>query len=309
MSPTWSFPPSQVIWMDSELVPWEDAQVHVLTHGLHYGTGVLEGSRVHATRTGPAAFRLNDHLRRLELSARMIRIPLTYDQETLIRASLDLVRQNQHTACYLRHLVFLGSGIMGLDTRDCPVHTVIVSWAWTGYFDPTVANRGIALMISSWRRNDPNVVPTAAKATGPYLNSVLAKREALEAGFDEALLLSGNGYVSECSAENIFIVRRGIIQTPPASAGALEGITADTVCTLARNLGLQVEVINLLRSDLYSADEVFLCGTAAGVVPVRSLDNREIGSPGPVTKQLGGMLRSVTSGEEPQYRHWLSPTS
>ncbi|MGH3764269.1 MAG: branched-chain amino acid transaminase [Pseudonocardiaceae bacterium] len=309
MRRTWSFPPSQVIWMDGELVPWEDAQVHVLTHGLYYGTGVLEGSRVHATRMGPAAFRLNDHLRRLELSARMIRIPLTYDQETLIRASLDLVRQNQHAACYLRHRVFLGCGIMGLDTRDCPVHTAIVSWAWDGYFDATVANQGIALMTSSWRRNDPNVVPTAAKATGPYLNSVLAKREALEAGFDEALLLSGNGYVSECSAENIFIVRRGIIQTPPASAGALEGITADTVCTLARDVGLQVELSNLLRSDLYSADEVFLCGTAAGVVPVRSLDNREIGGPGPVTKQLGDMLRSVTSGEEPHYQHWLSLTS
>ncbi|GGR38340.1 branched-chain amino acid transaminase [Streptomyces netropsis] len=302
-----TLPEAQAIWMDGELVPWREAQVHVLTHGLHYGTGVLEGTRVYPTAAGPAAFRLDEHLRRLERSARMVRIHLTHDRDTLSRASLDLVRENGHQACYVRHLVYLGYGVMGLDTRRAPVRTTIATWEWGSYLGDEAPTHGIRLMTSSWRRNDPNVVPTAAKASGPYLNSVLAKREAVDAGFDEALLLSRDGYVAECSAENIFVVRDGVLHTPPSSAGALEGITAGSVCVLARDLGMRLEVRNLLRSDIYGADEVFVCGTAAGVVPVQSLDHREIGAPGPVAKQLGDLFRAITVGEEPRYQHWLTP--
>jgi branched-chain amino acid aminotransferase len=300
-------PEARVIWMDGEMVPWADAQIHVLSHALHYGTGVLEGTRVYATDAGPMAFRLEDHLRRLEHSAHMVRLPLPYDFAALLDASVTLVRENELQACYLRHAAFFGYGVIGLDTREAPVRTVIAGWEMGSYLGSDGERLGITMGTSSWHRNDPNAVPTAAKASGPYLNSVLAKREALEAGFDEALMLSRDGYVSECSAENIFVVRDGVVLTPPASAGALAGITAHSVRTLAADLGHRVETVNLLRSDLYAADEVFVTGTAAGVVPVRSLDHREIGPPGPVTRQLRDLLNAVTAGAEPRYKHWLTP--
>ncbi|WP_371481334.1 branched-chain amino acid transaminase [Kitasatospora sp. NBC_00315] len=294
------------IWMDGALVPWRQAQVHVLTHGLHYGTGVLEGTRVFDTADGPAVFRLADHLRRLERSARMVRIDLPYGEEELARATLELVRANGHRSCYLRHFAFLGYGSMGLDMRSSPTSTVIASW------DALTAVEGaggpIRVKTSSWQRTAPNAVPNAAKATGPYLNSVLARREATDAGYDEALLLNAEGFVSECSAENVFAVRGGVLRTPPAGAGALEGITQDTLLTLARDLGVEVRVENLLRSDLYAADEVFISGTAAGVVPVASLDDRELRSaPGSLTVRLRELYEAVVAGAEPRYREWLTP--
>ncbi|MET9294668.1 branched-chain amino acid transaminase [Streptomyces sp. NPDC003077] len=300
-------PEARVIWMDGQLVPWADAQVHVLSHALHYGTGVLEGTRVYATAAGPMAFRLEEHVRRLERSARMLRLPLPYDRAALLTASSDLVRENDLTSCYLRHAAFFGYGVIGLDTREAPVRTVIAAWEMGSYLGAEGERHGITLGTSSWRRSDPNAAPTAAKATGPYLNSVLAKREALESGYDEALLLNRDGYVAECSAENVFVIRDGAVLTPPSSAGALEGITADSVRTLAADLGHRVEAVNLLRSDLYAADEVFVTGTAAGIVPVRSLDRRDIGGPGPVTERLRELLNAVTAGEEPRYKHWLTP--
>lgn len=301
-----SLPEASTIWMDGALVPWQQAQVHVLTHGLHYGTGVLEGTRVFATADGPAVFRLDEHLRRLDRSARMLRINLPYDAEELAKATLDLVRANGHASCYLRHFAFLGYGSMGLDMRSSPVSTVIASWDWLAALDSE--DESVRVKTSSWQRTGPNSVPNAAKATGPYLNSVLARREATDAGYDEALLLGPDGFVSECSAENVFAVRGGVLRTPPASAGALEGITQDTLLTLARDLGVEVRVENLLRSDLYAADEVFISGTAAGVVPVRSLDDRELpAAPGPLTVRLRELYEAAVSGAEPRYRGWLTP--
>jgi len=292
------------IWFDGALVPWQQAQVHVLTHGLHYGTGVLEGTRVFATADGPVVFRLDDHLRRLARSAHMLRLPMPYGAEELAKGTLELLRANGHRSCYLRHFAFLGYGVMGLDMRSSPTTTVIASWEW----DSPVGSEALRVMTSSWRRTDPNAVPPAAKATGPYLNSVLARREATDAGFDEALLLAADGSVSECSSENIFAVRGGVLRTPPAGSGALEGITQDTVLTLARDLGVEVRVEKLLRSDLYAADEVFVCGTAAGIVPVRSLDNRELPSaPGDLTARLRELYQAAVTGTEPRYRHWLTP--
>lgn len=299
-------PEARVIWMDGELVPWHDAQVHVMSHGLQYGTGIFEGTRVFATPRGPAAFRLEDHLRRFERSARMIQLPLPHGRDELRKASLELVRANGHPSCYLRHTAFFGYGEIGMDTRSAPVRTAIAGWEMGSYLGGEADHRGIALGTSTWRRADPNTVPTSAKATGPYLNSVLAKREALAAGFDEALLLSRDGHVCECSAENIFLVRNGALLSPPTSAGALPGITAESVRELARDLGLRVTETDLLRSDVYAADEVFVTGTAAGVVPVRSLDHREIGEPGPVTRRLKELLDAVTAGQEPGYENWLT---
>ncbi|WP_190211347.1 branched-chain amino acid transaminase [Kitasatospora indigofera] len=300
-----ALPEASTIWLDGALVPWHEARTHVLTHGLHYGTGVLEGTRVFETADGPAVFRLPEHLRRLERSAHMLRMRLPYSTDDLTKATAELVRANGHRSCYLRHFAFLGYGSMGIDMRHSPVTVSIASWEWQGQLPG--ADAGITLKTSSWRRNDPNAVPTAAKATGPYLNSVLARREANDAGYDEALLLGPDGSVSECTGENVFAVRDGVLRTPPASAGALEGITQDTVLTLARDLGLPVRVENLLRSDLYAADELFVCGTAAGVVAVRSLDDRELpAAPGPVTDRLRETYGAAVSGADPRYRRWLT---
>ncbi|MFG2823429.1 branched-chain amino acid transaminase [Kitasatospora sp. NPDC048365] len=295
---------ASTIWLDGALVPWHGAKVHVLSHGLHYGTGVLEGTRVFDTADGPAVFRLPEHLARLERSARMLRIGLPFSAAELAEATVELVRANGHRSCYLRHFAFLGYGSMGLDMRNSPTTTVIAGWEWPDH----PGGRPLRLKTSSWRRNDPNSVPPAAKGTGPYLNSALARREATDAGYDEALLLASDGSVSECSAENVFTVRGGVLRTPPASAGALEGITQDTVLTLARDLGVEVRVESLLRSDLYAADEVFVCGTAAGVVPVASLDDRELPSAeGDLTKRLAELYRAAVTGAEPRYAHWLTP--
>ncbi|PSL05390.1 branched-chain amino acid aminotransferase [Haloactinopolyspora alba] len=295
---------ADVIWMDGALVPWADARVHVLTHGLHYGTGVLEGTRVYPTPDGPSVFRLDDHLDRLVTSARIVGFTVPYSAAQLRAATLELVAANGHDACYVRHLVYLGYGSMGIDTRSCPVNVSIASWEGA----PHVGGRdeGARLMVSSWRRNDPNVVPPAAKATGPYLNSVLARAEANAAGYDEAVLLSSTGQVSECSTENVVVVRGGALTTPSPSAGVLEGITLDTVRRLAADLGLPFRHGDVVRSDLYAADEVFLCGTAAEIMPVRSVDDREIGAPGPITRKLRDALAEAVHGRDTRHRDWLT---
>jgi branched-chain amino acid aminotransferase len=299
-------PEANVIWLDGELVPWHEARVHVLSHGLHYGTGVLEGTRAHPTDRGPAIFRLDAHLDRLYRSAHLLRMKIPYTATELRNATMELVAANDQRGCYIRHLAHLGYGAMGIDPRPCPVSVSIASWEWGAYLNATAVERGVRLMTSSWRRNDPNIVPTAAKATGPYLNSVLAKAEALEAGFDEAVLLSSDGYVSECSGENIFLVRDATLFTPPASSGALAGITQDTVRRLAEDLDVPVRTANLLRSDLYTGDEVFMSGTAAEIVPVRSIDHREIGEPGPITRKLQDMYAAVLHGKDDRHRDWLT---
>lgn len=301
-----SIPEATAIWMDGALVPWGEARVHVLTHGLHYGTGVFEGSRAYPTPDGVAVFRLGDHLDRLYRSARILGIAIPYTRSELHEASLRLIAENGHPACYLRHLVYAGYGAMGIDVRPCPIQVAIASWEWGAYLGDGGAQDGVRLMVSSWQRNDHRVVPTAAKATGPYLNSVLARAEATAAGYDEAVLLSSGGQVSECSGENIFLVRDGALLTPPPATGALAGVTQDTVCRLATDLGLPVRVEPLLRSDLYTADEVFMSGTAAEVIPVRSVDNREIGGPGPVTRKLQDAFTAAVHGHDPRYRRWLT---
>jgi branched-chain amino acid aminotransferase len=297
--------PSEKIWMDGELVDWDGARIHVLTHSLHYGCGVFEGIRAYATSQGPAVFRLTDHINRLFQSARIFMIDVPFSVDELVAATKETVRVNGLDSCYIRPIVYLGYGEMGLNPLPCPVNVSIAVWPWGSYLgDEGIAN-GVRMKISSWQRHDPNAMPPAAKGTGMYINSSMAKVEALKAGYDEAILLSPQGYVSECTGENIFVVRNGRIITPPVSAGALEGITQSSVMTIARDLGFECEVGNILRSDLYVADEAFLTGTAAEEVPIRSVDDRELGPPGPITKQIQETYFATVRGEVDRYKDWL----
>jgi branched-chain amino acid aminotransferase len=301
--------PTDKIWMDGELVDWADATVHVLNHTMHYGSGVFEGIRAYPTARGVAVFRLGDHIRRLFASAKvfMIDVPFTVDQ--IIDATREVVRVNgMNDGCYLRPLVYLGYGEMGLNPLPSPINVTIAAWPWGSYLgDDGVAN-GVSVKVSSWRRHDPNAVPTAAKGTGMYVNSSLAKVEAIKAGYDEAILLAPNGTVSECTGENIFIVRDGALVTPPSSdSGALAGITQHSIETIARDLGYEVRHEPIIRTDLYLAEEAFLTGTAAEVVPIRAVDDREIGpgKPGPITKEIQQTYFATVRGEVDRYKDWL----
>jgi len=301
--------PTKKIWMDGDLVDWADATVHVLTHTMHYGSGVFEGIRAYPTPRGVAVFRLTDHIRRLFASAGIFLIDVPFTEEQIVDAAREVVRVNDlPEGCYLRPLVYLGYGEMGLNPLPSPVNVSIAAWPWGTYLgDEGVAN-GVSMKISSWRRHDPNAVPTAAKGTGMYVNSSLAKVEALKAGYDEAILLTSDGRVSECTGENIFVVRDGVLLTPPTSdAGALDGITQDTVETIAADLGYEVRHEPLIRTDLYLADEAFLTGTAAEVVPIRSVDDRPVGAgkPGPITTEIQQTYFATVRGEVDRYKDWL----
>jgi branched-chain amino acid aminotransferase len=293
------------IWMDGELVPWHEAKVHILTHSLHYGSGVFEGIRAYTTSQGAAVFRLTDHIKRLFTSAKVYLIDIPYSVDDLVEAVKDTVRANNLDACYIRPIVYLGYGEMGLNPLPCPVNVSIAVWPWGTYLGDKGIKEGVRCKISSWQRHDPNAVPVAAKGTGMYGNSSMAKVEALKAGYDEAILLSPQGYVSECTGENLFIVKNGRILTPPSAAGALEGITQDSVATIARDLGYEVAEANLLRTDLYLAEEAFLTGTAAEVVPIRSVDDREIGEPGPITRSIQETYFATVRGQIDRYKNWL----
>ncbi len=293
------------IWMDGVLVDWDDAKIHILTHSLHYGCGVFEGIRAYATATGPAVFRLTDHIERLFNSAKIFLLDIPYTVGQLVDATKETVRVNGLESCYIRPLVYLGYGEMGLNPLPCPVNVSIAVWPWGSYLGDDGIKNGVRMKISSWQRHDPNAMPPAAKGTGMYINSSMAKVEALKAGYDEAILLSPQGYVSECTGENIFVVKKGRIITPPTSAGALEGITQSSVITIARDLGIECEVGHILRSDLYTADEAFLSGTAAEVVPIRSVDDRVIGDPGPITRKVQDVFFSAVKGEVDRYKDWL----
>jgi branched-chain amino acid aminotransferase len=297
------------IWMDGELVPWDEAKVHILTHSLHYGSGVFEGIRAYATSQGAAVFRLTDHIRRLFDSAKIYLIDISFTPEQLVEAVKETIRVNGLDACYIRPLVYLGYGEMGLNPLPCPVNVSIAVWPWGTYLGDEGLRRGVRTKISTWHRHSPNAVPVAAKGTGGYLNSSLAKVEALKSGYDEAILLSPQGYVSECTGENLFVVKKGRILTPPVAAGALEGITQDSVTTIARDLGYEIEEANLLRTDLYLAEEAFLTGTAAEVVPIRSVDDREIGEPGPITRAIQETYFATVRGEVDRYKDWLEHVS
>ena len=296
------------IWMDGELVDWDDAKVHILTHTLHYGSGVFEGIRAYRTSQGHAIFRLTDHVDRLFNSAKVYLIDIPYTPEELVEAVKDTVRVNgleDAPTIYIRPLVYLGYGEMGLNPLPSPVKVSIAVWPWGTYLGDEALLHGVRTKISTWQRHDPNAVPVAAKGVGMYVNSSLAKVEALKAGYDEAILLSPQGYVSECTGENLFIVKNGRLLTPPVSAGALEGITQHSVVTIARDLGYEVAEANLLRTDLYLAEEAFLTGTAAEVVPIRSVDDRLIGDRGPITTAIQETYFATVNGEVDQYKDWL----
>src|SRR5436190_17484082 len=262
--------------MNGEYVDWADARVHVGAHGLHYGTGVFEGIRCYETDGGPAVFRLDDHLQRLHNSARLLYMEIPYSTDELRTASLEVIGINGLAECYLRPLAFYGYGELGVSTAGNPVDVVIMSFPWGAYLGDEGLRQGIRAKVSSWKRIGPNVIPHAAKATGVYLNSMLAVTEANRAGYDEAILLTDEGFVADGSGENVFVVKDGRITTPPLSTSILPGITRNSVMQIAGDLGYPVEERNMIRSDLYLADEIFMSGTAAEVTPIRSVDDREV---------------------------------
>ena len=292
------------IWMNGELVDWADATVHVGVHGLHYGTGVFEGIRAYETPKGPAVFRLADHLQRLHDSARLLWMELPYSVEELRTATHDLVRANGLPAAYIRPIAFFGYGSLGVHTRGNPVETVVMSWPWGAYLGEDSLSKGITAKISSWKRVGPNVIPHVAKATGIYLNSMLATMEARRAGYDEAIMLSHDGYIADGPGENIFVVKDGVICTPPLSMSILPGITRDAIIQIAQDLGHRVEETHLIRTDLYLADEVFMVGTATEVAPVRAVDDQEIGV-GPVTRELQQAYLDTVHGRSERWSQWL----
>jgi branched-chain amino acid aminotransferase len=299
---------SEKIWMDGQFVDWDDAKIHILTHTLHYGCGVFEGIRAYPTAEGPAVFRLTDHIMRLFNSAKIFMIDVPFTVAQIIEATKDTVRVNGLPECYIRPLVYLGYGEMGLNPLPSPVQVSIAVWPWGAYLGDEGIQNGVRMKISSWQRHDPNAMPPAAKGTGMYINSSMAKVEAIKAGYDEAVLLSPQGYVSECTGENIFIVKGGRLITPPLSAGALEGITQSSVMTIARDLGFDAQIDHILRSDLYTADEAFLSGTASEVVPIRSVDDRLVGrdgNPGPITRKIQDVFQGAVRGQVDRYKDWV----
>jgi branched-chain amino acid aminotransferase len=291
--------------MNGELVDWDDATIHVGCHGLHYGSGVFEGIRCYETPKGPAVFRLTDHMRRLEMSARLIYMKLPYTVEELAAATQELLAANGLPACYIRPIAFYGYGTLGVPPRENPVNVAIMSWPWGTYLGADALEKGIRAKISTWRRVGPNTIPHAAKATGVYLNSMLAVMEANRAGYEEALLLTDDGILGDGSGENIFVVRDGTLFTPDLSASILQGITRLSVIQIAKDLGYEVREKHLIRTDLYMADELFMTGTAAEVTPIRSVDDVEIGAPGPVTKAIQDTYLKVVTGQVDRYAEWL----
>jgi branched-chain amino acid aminotransferase len=295
---------TEKIWMNGELVDWADAKVHVGVHGLHYGSGVFEGIRCYDTPKGPAVFRLDEHMQRLHNSARLLHMQIPYSVEELKDATNELLGANGLDECYIRPISFYGYGELGVAARSNPVETVIMSWPWGSYLGEENLALGIRAKISSWQRVSPNIVPHVSKATGVYLNSMLAVTEANNAGYDEAILLTPEGLVADGSGENIFVVRDGVIYTPDLATGILPGITRDTVTQIAQDLGYSVVEKALIRSDLYLADEVFMCGTAAEVTPLRSVDDHEIGV-GEITLTIQAAYLDTVRGKSERWAQWL----
>jgi branched-chain amino acid aminotransferase len=295
---------TEKIWMNGELVDWADARIHVGAHGLHYGSGVFEGIRAYETPKGSAVFRLSEHLKRLQNSARLLHMELPYSIEELRLACHELIGVNGLPECYLRPIAFFGYGELGVSAVGNPVDVVIMSWPWGAYLGEDGMKNGITAKISSWERIGPNVIPHVAKATGVYLNSMLAVTEANRAGYDEAILLTGDGYIADGSGENVFIVKDGELYTPDLATSILPGITRDTVIQIAQDLGYQVHEKSLIRSDLYLADEAFMTGTAAEVTPLRSVDDVEIGV-GPITLEIQQAYLDTARGRSERWAQWL----
>jgi branched-chain amino acid aminotransferase len=299
---------ADLIWHNGELVAWEDAKVHVLTHGLHYGTGVFEGERAYHTDRGPAIFRHHDHLQRLFKSAELYYMPIPYTLQELRAATHEVIAANDLRECYIRPIVFRGYGQMGLYPLDTPVEVSIAAWPWGAYLGEESKQAGVRAKVASWRRISSHSLIPHAKASGQYLNSVLAKIEATKSGYQEAILLDDHGFVCEGSGENVYVVRDGTIITPPQTAGILDGITRKSVFTIARDLGYQLVERDLARAELYLADEVFLSGTAAELVPVREIDDHAIGGgqgAGTLTREIQRVFDDALHGRDPRYADWL----
>ena len=293
------------IWMNGELVDWADAKVHVGVHGLHYGSGVFEGIRCYDTPKGPAVFRLVDHMQRLRNSARLLHMQLPYSVDELCGATRELLGANGLPEVYIRPIAFYGYGELGVAARGNPIETVIMSWPWGTYLGAEALKTGIRAKVSSWQRVSPNIVPHVSKATGVYLNSMLAVTEANNAGYDEAILLTPEGTVADGSGENIFLVRDGQIVTPPHVASILDGINRKSVIQIARDLGYTVIERDVARAELYLAEEIFLTGTAAELVPVREIDDHPIGEPGEITRHVQAKFVDALHGRAEEYLEWL----
>ena len=300
---------SAKIWHNGELIPWDDAQIHVCSHVVHYASAVFEGIRCYKTQSGPGVFRLDDHIKRLCQSARIYRMPIGFDAEELEEACLETIRANEMESCYIRPIVFRGYHSLGINPIPCPVEAYIAVWKWGKYLGEEAIEEGVDVMVSSWNRVATNTLPGIAKAAANYMNAQLIKMEALQNGYAEGIALDARGYVSEGSGENIFLVRDGRLLTPPLAASVLPGITRETVMTLARELGYTVEEADIPREILYIADEVFLTGTAAEITPIRSIDKIAVGtgSRGPITAQLQEIFFAHVEGRTEDRHGWLTP--
>jgi len=296
------------IWMDGDLVDWRDAKIHVLSHTLHYGCGAFEGVRAYKTVDGTAIFRLAEHTERLFNSAKILRMKIPFTPEQLNEAQKQVVRANKLESCYLRPLVWIGSEKLGVSPKGNRIHAMVAAWAWGAYLGDEGMKRGIRVKTSSYTRHHVNITMTQAKAVSNYSNSILANMEALDDGYDEALLLDASGFVSEGAGENIFVVKGGVVYTPDLSAGALNGITRNTILHICKDLGIEVVQKRITRDEVYIAEEAFFTGTAAEVTPIRELDRIEIGqgSRGPVTEKIQNAFFDIVNGRNPKYAHWLT---
>jgi branched-chain amino acid aminotransferase len=296
------------IWMDGQMVEWRDAKIHVLTHTLHYGCGAFEGVRAYNTVHGTAIFRLEDHTERLLNSSKILRMKVPFSKEELNAAQKAVVRENKLESCYLRPLTWIGDKKLGVSPKGNDIHCMVAAWAWGAYLGEEGMTRGIRVKTSSYARHHVNITMTQAKAVSNYTNSILANTEALDDGYDEALLLDTSGFVSEGSGENVFIIKDGVVYTPDLSAGALKGITRDTVMHICKDLGLELVQKRITRDEVYIADEAFFTGTAAEVTPIRELDRIEIGAGarGPITEKIQSAFFDIVNGRNPKYAHWLS---
>ena len=296
------------IWMDGQMVDWRDAKIHVLTHTLHYGCGAFEGVRAYNTVNGTAIFRLQEHTDRLFNSAKILRMQLPFTKDEVNQAQIDVVKANNLESCYLRPLTWIGSQKLGVSPKGNQIHLMVAAWAWGAYLGEEGMQRGIRVKTSSYTRHHVNITMTQAKAVSNYSNSILANMEALDDGYDEALLLDSAGFVSEGAGENVFLVKDGVIYTPDLSAGALNGITRNTVLHIAKDLGVEVVQKRITRDECYIADEMFFTGTAAEVTPIRELDRVQIGigERGPVTEKIQSAFFDIVNGRNPKYAHWLA---
>ena len=296
---------ADLIWLNGEFVAWEDAKVHVLTHALHYGTGVFEGIRAYETERGTAVFRHQDHLDRLENSAKLYYMDLPFSKEQIREATHELIARSGFKSCYVRPLVWRGYGPMGLNPLENPVEAMVAVWEWGAYLGEEGQRNGVRARVSSYRRISSDSLIPHAKASGQYLNSVLAKIESLKSGYEEAILLDDLGHVSEGTGENIFVVKGGVISTPPQTAGILDGINRKTCVQIARDLGYELVERDIARAEVVLADEVFLTGTACELTPLREIDDIEIGPPGPITREIQRVFDDALHGRAPQYAEWL----